>query len=136
MANMKIDEIEGIGPSYAEKLGKAGIKNTDQLLDKCCDKKGRKEVAEKSGVSEKQLLAWANMADLFRIKGVGPEFAELLEASGVDTVKELGTRNAANLAAKMAEVNGKKKLTRTVPSEKVVEDWILQAKGLPATITH
>ncbi len=136
MANMNIEEVEGIGPSYGEKLAKAGIKTTDKLLELCCDKKGRKDVSEKSGVSEKQLLKWANMADLFRIKGVGPEFAELLEAAGVDTVKELATRNATNLAAKMEEVNGEKKLTRTVPSEKVVTDWVDQAKGLPATITH
>ena len=136
MANMKIEEIEGIGPAYGKKLGLAGIGDTNKLLELCCDKKGRKAIAEKTGLSEKQLLSWANMADLFRIKGIGPEFAELLEASGVDTVKELATRNAANLATKMAEVNGEKKLTRTVPSEKVVTGWIEQAKSLPATITH
>jgi predicted flap endonuclease-1-like 5' DNA nuclease len=136
MANMQIEAIEGIGPAYGDKLATAGITDTDKLLELCCDKKGRKDVSEKTGISEKQLLTWANMADLFRIKGVGPEFAELLEGSGVDTVKELATRNAANLAAKMAEVNAEKKLTRSVPSEKVVTGWVEQAKGLPATITH
>jgi len=136
MANKKIEEIEGIGPSYAEKLGAAGIKDTDGLLESCCDKGGRKKVAEQTGVSESQLLKWANMADLFRVKGVGGEYAELLECAGVDTVKELATRNAANLTAKMAEVNEQKKLTRRVPSEKEVTKWVEQAGDLPATITH
>ena len=136
MANKKIEDIEGIGPASAEKLAAADIKDTDGLLEKCCDKGGRKKVAEQTGVSESQLLKWANMADLFRIRGVGSEFAELLERSGVDTVKELATRNAANLAAKMAEVNEEKKLTRRVPSEKEVAGWVSQAGELPATITH
>jgi len=132
----KIDEIEGIGPVYAEKLSGAGITTTDDLLAKCGAKKGRKETAEASGCSEKQLLEWANMADLMRIKGVGSEFSELLEAAGVDTVKELATRNAANLAAKMEEVNGEKKLTRAVPSESQVEGWVSEAKGLDPMISH
>jgi predicted flap endonuclease-1-like 5' DNA nuclease len=136
MANMKVEEVEGIGPSYGAKLGEAGIKDTDTLLKLCCDKKGRKETAEKSGISEGQLLKWANMCDLFRIKGVGPEYAELLEAAGVDTVKELRNRNAANLAEACAKVNEEKKLTRSVPSEKVVTGWIDQAKDLPPVITH
>jgi predicted flap endonuclease-1-like 5' DNA nuclease len=136
MANKKIEEIEGIGPAMGEKLRAAGIKDTDSLLELCCSASGRKQVAEKSGISEARLLDWANMADLFRIKGVGPEYAELLEASGVDTVKELAQRNAENLAAKMAEVNGEKKLTRTVPSAKVVGEWVSQAKGLPGKISH
>lgn len=132
----KIAEIEGIGPVYADKLSGAGIATTDDLLAKCGSKKGRGETAEASGCSEKQLLEWANMADLMRIKGVGSEFSELLEASGVDTVKELATRNAANLAAKMEEVNAEKKLTRAVPVEKQVESWVEEAKGLDPMITH
>ena len=136
MANMKVEEVEGIGPSYGEKLASAGIKDTDTLLKLCCDEKGRKEIAEKSGLSEGQLLKWANMCDLFRIKGVGPEFAELLEAAGVDTVKELRNRNAANLAEACAKVNEEKKLTRQTPSEKTVEGWVDQAKGLDPVITH
>ena len=136
MANQKIEEIEGIGPAYAEKLAAAGIADTDGLLQACCDRGGRKKVAEQTGLSESQLLKWTNMADLFRIKGVASEYAELLECAGVDTVKELATRNASNLAAKLAEVNGEKKLTRRVPSEKEVSDWISQAAELPATITH
>ena len=136
MANAKIEEIEGIGPAYAEKLGKAGITDTDGLLKLCCDKKGRKETAEKSGLSESQILKWVNMADLCRIKGVGPEYAELMEGAGVDTVKELRNRNAANLAAKMEEVNAEKKLTRRVPSEKEVTGWVEQAKELDPLVTH
>lgn len=132
----KIEEIEGIGPAYAEKLSAAEVKTTDDLLKLCCDAKGRKATAEKTGVSTGQLLKWANMADLMRISGVGSEYSELLEAAGVDTVRELRNRNAANLAAKMAEVNETKKLTRTVPSEKVVEGWVEQAKTLDPLITH
>lgn len=132
----KISEIEGIGPSYAEKLGTADIKSTKDLLDLCCDAKGRKSTAESTGISEKQLLKWANMADLMRISGVGSEYSELLEAAGVDTVKELRNRRADNLAAKMAEVNTAKKLTRTVPSEAVVDKWVAQAKELDPVITH
>ena len=132
----KIVEIEGIGPAMAEKLAKAGIETTDGLLEKCCDPKGRKTVAEASGLAEKRLLKWANMADLMRIKGVGSEYSELLEAAGVDTVKELKTRKAGNLAAKMAEINKDKKLTRTVPNESLVQGWVEQAASLPAKITY
>jgi predicted flap endonuclease-1-like 5' DNA nuclease len=132
----KIQEIEGIGPAYADKLAAADIDTTDELLKLCCDAKGRKTTSEKTGVSESQLLKWANMADLMRISGIGSEFSELLEAAGVDTVKELRNRNAGNLAAKMAEVNEQKKLTRTVPSEKTVAGWVDQAKSLDPLITH
>jgi predicted flap endonuclease-1-like 5' DNA nuclease len=132
----KIQEIEGIGPAYAEKLAAADIDTTEELLKLCCDARGRKATAEKTGVSESQLLKWANMADLMRISGIGSEFSELLEAAGVDTVKELRNRNAENLAAKMAEVNEQKKLTRTVPSEKTVAGWVDQAKSMEPLITH
>ena len=132
----KIDEIEGIGPANAKKLAAADISTTEGLLKLCCDAKGRKATAEKTGIGEGQLLKWANMADLMRISGVGSEYSELLEAAGVDTVKELRNRNAANLAAKMAEVNATKKLTRTVPSEKVVSKWVEQAGALDPLITH
>ena len=132
----KIQEIEGIGPSYAAKLGEADIKTTQALLKLCCDAKGRKATAAKCGIPEHMLLKWANMADLMRVKGVGEEFSELLEAAGVDTVKELKMRNAENLAAKMAEVNGIKKLTRTVPSVKTVTKWVEQAKTMQPVITH
>lgn len=132
----KIEEIEGIGPAYAEKLTAANVKTTKQLLNLCCDRKGRVTVAEKTGCSESQLLKWVNMADLMRIKGVASEFSELLEAAGVDTVKELRNRNPGALAAKMKEVNGLRKLTRAVPSEKSVTRWVEEAKTMEPLITH
>ncbi len=131
-----IEEIEGIGPSYAEKLAGAGIKNTDDLLKLCCEAKGRKQIAEKCDVAEKRILTWVNLADLMRVSGIGPQFSELLEASGVDTIKELRTRNAANLAEKMAEVNGEKKLAKTSPAESVIQGWIDAAKGMEPTVAH
>jgi predicted flap endonuclease-1-like 5' DNA nuclease len=132
----KIDEIEGIGPTYKEKLNSGGVQTTDDLLNLCCDAKGRKSMAEKTGLGESQLLKWANMADLMRISGVGEEYSELLEAAGVDTVKELQHRNAENLAAKMKEVNDEKSLTRAIPSASQVEKWVEQAKALEPVITH
>jgi predicted flap endonuclease-1-like 5' DNA nuclease len=132
----KIEEIEGIGPAYAEKLGAADIKTTADLLKLCCDARGRKSTAEVTGISETQLLKWANLADLMRVSGIGPEYSELLEAAGVDTVKELRTRNAGNLAAKMAEVNESRKLIRTVPSEQTVSGWVEKAKAMDPVITH
>ena len=132
----KITEIEGIGPKYGETLGKAGINTTDDLLDKCADKKGCKAMAGDTGLTESQLLKWANMADLMRISGVGEEYSELLEAAGVDTVKELKMRRADNLAAKMKEVDEAKKLTRQTPSESQVEKWVEQAKTLEPKISH
>jgi predicted flap endonuclease-1-like 5' DNA nuclease len=132
----KIEEIEGIGPAYAEKLAAADINTTDELLKLCCDAKGRKATAEKTGLSEGQLLKWANMADLMRISGIGSEYSELLEAAGVDTVKGLRNRNAENLAAKMAEVNATKNLTRALPAGKTVSKWIEQAGSLEPLITH
>ena len=136
MAKKKIEELEGIGDTYGAKFREAGIADTDALLDQAKTKKGRVALAEKTGISEKLVLRFANMADLNRIKGVGGEFAELLESAGVDTVKELATRNAENLAAKMAEVNAEKKLTRRVPTADNCTDWINQAKELPPVIEH
>lgn len=132
----KIAEIEGIGPSYAAKLQTSKIGTTSDLLKACADPKGRKALAQATGIEEGRLLKWANMADLMRIKGVGKQYAELLEAAGVDTVKELKQRVAANLAAKMAEVNASKKLTRAVPAEKMVAGWIEQARSLPPALSY
>lgn len=132
----KIIDIEGIGAVYAEKLNAAGIITTDDLLEKCAAPAGRKALEAETGISGKLILTWTNHADLFRINGVGPQFAELLEASGVDTVKELKNRVAANLAAKMLEVNEAKKLVRRVPVEVEVQKMIDQAKELPAVMTY
>lgn len=131
-----IKDIEGIGPAFAEKLGAAGVKTTGALLEQAKDPKGRKALAATSGLAEDKILKWVNMADLMRIKGVAEEYSELLEAAGVDTVKELKTRRADNLTAKMAEINATKKLVRQLPSEKIVETWIEQAKELPPMLTY
>lgn len=132
----QIIEIEGIGPVYAEKLTAVGIKTTGDYLERAKDPKGRKALAEETGIDGARILKWANMADLMRINGVGEEYSELLEAAGVDTVKELKHRNAENLAAKMKEVNEEKKLVRLVPSEKNVVKWVEQAKELPPMMTY
>jgi predicted flap endonuclease-1-like 5' DNA nuclease len=132
----KIQEVEGIGPSYAAKLADAGIETTDDFLKLCCDAKGRSAISLKTGISEGMILNWANMADLMRVSGVGKQFAELLHAAGVDTIKELRTRNADNLAAKMNEANAVKKLTKGSASVPQVQKWIDSAKGLDALITH
>ena len=132
----KISEIEGIGPAYAEKLAGAGIKTVENLLETGATKGGRKKLAADSGIDEAKILDWVNMADLFRIKGIGPQFAELLKASGVDTVKELKNRNADNLYAKLVEVQAEKKITRAVPAKSQVADYIEQAKVLNPVISY
>ena len=132
----KVIDIEGVGAAYAEKLAAAGIEKAEQLLEKCAAPAGRKALAEETGISEKLVLRWCNHADLFRVKGVGPQFAELLEAAGVDTVKELGHRKAENLAAKMLEVNEEKHLVRRVPVVKEVQKMIDCAKELPGKMTY
>ena len=136
MANYKLEEIEGIGITLGKKFRNVGITNTDKLLAGSKSKKQRQKLAEDTGISEKQILKFANMADLFRINGVGQEFAELLEAAGVDTVPELAQRNAENLTSKIGEVNEAKKLTRRIPSLKVVEKWITEAKSLPRVLEY
>ncbi len=132
----KLTTIEGIGEVYAAKLKEAGIRTTEALLEACKTPQGRKDLAEKTGISEKLVLEWANRADLFRISGVGEEYADLLEASGVDTVPELARRNADNLYAKMQEVNAEKKLVRKMPTRNQVAGWIEQAKSLPRVMTY
>ena len=132
----KIIDIQGVGDVYAQKLIAAGINTVDDLLEKGKTAKGRKELEAATEISGKLILTWVNHADLFRIKGIGPQFSELLEAAGVDTVKELATRRADNLAAKLLEVNEQKHLTKVVPTEKMLQDMIDQAKKLPAVVTY
>jgi predicted flap endonuclease-1-like 5' DNA nuclease len=136
MANYKIEDVEGIGPARGDKFREAGIKDTDALLANSRTTRQRKELAEKTGLAESLILKLANMVDLYRVSGIGSEFAELLEAAGVDTVPALARRNAANLTKAMAEVNETKKLTRRVPSEKEVSKWIEQAKTLPRMLEY
>ncbi len=132
----KLEMVEGIGESYADKLRGAGVATTEMLLEMGSTKKGREDLAEKSGISGKLILEWVNHVDLFRISGVGEEYADLLEASGVDTVPELAQRRADNLHKKLAELNTAKKLVRQLPSEKQVQGWIDQAKELPRKIQY
>ncbi|WP_372758599.1 DUF4332 domain-containing protein [Litorivivens sp.] len=132
----KLSEIEGIGDTYSSKLTNAGISSIESLLDNCCEKNGRRDLADRSGISEKRILEWVNRADLTRVKGVSTQYADLLEHAGVDTVPELAQRNAENLHHKMAECNEQKHLVRKVPSLTQVKSWIEQAKTLPRKVTH
>jgi len=137
MANYKIADIEGIGPAYAKKLGNAGVKSVNALLAKGASKKGRKELVEATGIDNTLILKWVNMADLYRVKGIGSEYSELLEKAGVDTVKELKTRKPQHLHMKMKEVNTTKKpLVRVLPGLKKVESWVEAAKKLDPKITY
>src|SRR6056297_2318163 len=132
----KLSVIEGIGPAYEEKLKEFGVNSIESLLEICVDKKGRKELAVKVDLSEKLILKWANHADLMRIKGVGGEYAELLEASGVDTIPELAQRNPENLYKKIVEINDKKELVRKLPTEKQVQRWVKEADSLPRKLNY
>ena len=132
----KIQDVEGIGPAYAEKLANAGIKTTDDLLKQCGAPTGRQQVCTTTGFTENQVLKWVNMADLMRISGIGGEYAELLEAAGVDTVNELKMRNPTTLAERMQQINEVKNLTRSVPPANKIAEWIEQAKKTTPMITH
>lgn len=131
-----IIDIEGIGPVYAQKLTDAGIGTIEALLREAGSARGRKSLAESSGIDASHLLEWVNRADLMRIKGVGSEYSDLLENAGVDSVKELATRRPDNLHAKMLEVNAAKKLVRRTPTLGEVERWVAEAKSLPGAVTH
>lgn len=131
-----IIDIEGIGSKYAEKLKAAGIKTTEALLDYAGTPKARKELAQKTGIGDALILEWVNLADLYRIKGVGSEYSDLLEEAGVDTIVELAKRVPENLHKKMIEVNDAKKLVRKMPTGEQVKDWVEQAKKLPRKVTY
>lgn len=131
-----IDEVEGIGAGYAAKLQEAGVASTEALLAAGGTTEGRAALAEKTGISDALILKWVNHADLFRLRGVGSEYADLLEAAGVDSVPELAQRSAANLAGRLVEVNEQKQLVRSVPSESTLADWIEQAKSLERAVHH
>ena len=134
--NRSIKAIEGIGPKYAEMLKAAGVMNTNQLLAAGGERKGRAQLAERCGINEKLILRWVNMSDLFRIKGIAGQWAELLEASGVDTVKELRTRNPENLTETMRDINRQKRLVKQVPNAAKVRYWVDQAKKLPPLVSY
>jgi len=132
----RVEEIVGIGPTYAKKLKDARIKTTDELLGAGGTKQGRKELSEKTGISETIILEWVNMADLFRIKGIGEEYSDLLKEAGVSTVVELARRNPENLHETLVGVNEAKKLVRRTPTLNQTKDWIEQAKILPRKVEY
>ena len=131
-----ITDISRIGPEFADRLRAVGIRTTTRLLDEAKSPRDRKQLAEKTGLDEKRILSWANLADRMRIKGVGEDYAALLQAAGVDTVKELKYRNPAKLARSMAEINAKRKLVRVLPSDRAIVRWIEHAKRLQLKITY
>jgi predicted flap endonuclease-1-like 5' DNA nuclease len=132
----KLIKIEGIGGAYEKKLNAVGLFSLQDLLEKGASPKGRKEIADKTGISDALILKWANRADLFRIKGIGEEYGDLLEAAGVDTVPELAQRKAENLYQKIVETNNAKKLVRKLPAVSQIKNWVEQAKKLPRLLTY
>jgi predicted flap endonuclease-1-like 5' DNA nuclease len=138
MPNYKLIEIEGIGPAMSKKMDKASIKTVRGLLKRGATRKGRKELAETTGIKGSVILKWVNMSDLFRVRGIGKQYAELLEKAGVDTVKELKMRKPDHLLAQLEKINnaGKKRLVRTLPGLKRIKSWINQAQKLPPMVTY
>ncbi len=128
--------IEGVGEKFADKLALAKIGSTQSLLERGATRKGRREIAKITGVEGRRILDWVNRADLFRIRGVGEEYSDLLEAAGVDTVVELSKRKAEHLFEKLAEVNVERSLVRRTPPLASVKDWIQQAKKLPRVVEY
>jgi len=132
----KLIKIEGIGEAFEKKLNAAGLFSVQDLLEKGATPKGRKDIAAKTGIGDALILKWANRADLFRVKGIGEEYGDLLEAAGVDTVPELAQRKADNLYQKLVEVNEAKKLVRKLPAQSQIKNWVEQAKKLPRLLTY
>jgi len=133
---VNVIDVEGIGPAYAEKLEAVGVKTTDQLLERGAKPKGRQELEDSTGIGHALILKWVNRVDLYRIKGVGSEFSDLLEIAGVDSPPELAHRNAANLTETLAEANAARSLVRRLPTLAEVTDWIEQSKALPKVVEH
>lgn len=133
---MNVADVEGIGGTYAEKLAAAGVKTTDALLQAGCSPKGRADLEAATGISHTLILKWVNRVDLYRIKGIGSEYSDLLEVAGVDTVPELAQRNPGNLCQTLEEANAARSLVRKLPTEEQVADWVTQAKALPRVVTY
>jgi len=134
---MRIEEVEGIGPTYAARLEAAGVKSTDDLLEHGAKPAGRKSLEEATGIAHALILEWVNHVDLMRINGVGSEYSDLLEAAGVDSPAELARRNAANLAVTIDEVvAARPNIVRRAPNEKELQAWIDQSKRLPRLVEH
>jgi predicted flap endonuclease-1-like 5' DNA nuclease len=132
----RLIEVEGIGETYAQKLKDAGVSTIEALLKNGATPEGRKALAEKTGISPKLILEWVNHVDLFRIKGVASEYADLLEEAGVDTVPELAQRVPENLFKKLVEINQRTRCVRRTPTMGQVQSWVEQAKQLPRVITY
>jgi predicted flap endonuclease-1-like 5' DNA nuclease len=133
---MKIEDVEGIGPAWAEKLIAAGVRTTDDLLAAGGSASGRERLEAATGISSKRLLEWVNHADLMRINGVGSEYADLLEAAGVDSAAELARRNARNLAETFQELDAARNTVRNIPAEAVIQRWIDEAKTMEKVVSH
>ena len=134
---MKIEDVEGIGPAFAAKLAEAGVATTDALLEQASGSTGRDRLSEATGISERLLLEWVNHADLMRLDGVGSEYADLLEAAGVDSCAELAQRNAANLATTFQELDAARpNWIRQIPSESTIAGWIAEAGSLAKVVSH
>lgn len=131
-----IAAIRSLGHRDSTKLRKAGIRTTEAFLREAASRRGRRDLAERTGLDEKKILGWANRADLMRVPGIGSEYSDLLEFAGVDTIKELRRRNAANLLDTMTALNVKKRLVRRLPTEGMVGDWIEHAKGIEPVVTY
>ncbi len=129
-----IGDVEGIDPKSATRLRKAGVRTTEGLLRVAATAKGRRKLATDTGLENSRILAWVNRADLMRIKGIGSEYADLLETAGCDTVKELRRRNPVNLTAAMVEINEKKRLVRRLPTDAMVRAWVEQAKTMDPAV--
>jgi predicted flap endonuclease-1-like 5' DNA nuclease len=134
--SVNVEDIEGIGPAYAQKLKEAGVGTVSALLENGATRALRDGLAETTGIAQKKILEWVNHADLMRVKGIGAEYSDLLEAAGVDSVAELAQRNAANLMQKLTETNTAKALVRALPTQEQVAGWIEQAKTLPRVVSH
>ena len=132
----KLEIVEGIGNKYAKDLRRAGVRSTGDLLKRGATPKGREKISRDSGITKTLVLEWFNHVDLFRIKGVGEEYADLLEEAGVDTVVEMAQRNTANLYETIQSTNARKKLVRQLPSQKMVNNWVSQAKKLPRVVQY
>ena len=134
---MNIEEVEGIGPVHGEQLSLAGIATTDALLEQGAKPGGRAAIEKATGISGKLILEWVNHVDLMRIKGVGSEYSDLLEAAGVNSPAELANRNALNLATTFEEVVAARPgIVRRVPTESEIAGWIAQSKDLPKVVEH
>lgn len=132
----RVDNIEGIGPAYAERLRAAGVRSTKALLQRGGNPRGRKELAAAANIEETRILEWVNHADLFRVRGIGSEYSDLLEAAGVDTVPELRQRNAKALYESLVKTNEEQKRVRKLPTPQQVAEWVEQAKTLPRVIKY